>query len=66
MLDGFPLALEVVRANLAHQTPADVLAALLAGDVKLDIDDNGQLSKSIFEQKTESILRCIDYSHSNL
>ncbi len=66
VLDGFPLALEVVLANLAHQTPTEVLAALQAGDVKLDIDDSGQQPKNIFEQKTESILRCIDYSHSNL
>src|SRR6266568_8999139 len=66
VLDGFPLALEVVLANLAHQTPTDVLAALQAGDVKLDIDESKQQEKSIFEQKTESILRCIDYSHSNL
>jgi tetratricopeptide (TPR) repeat protein len=66
VLDGFPLALEVVLANLAHQTPAEVLAALQAGDVSLDIDESKQQGKSIFEQKTESILRCIDYSHSNL
>ncbi len=66
VLDGFPLALEVVLANLTHQTPGEVLAALQAGDVKLDIDESKQQDKSIFEQKTESILRCIDYSHSNL
>jgi tetratricopeptide (TPR) repeat protein len=66
VLDGFPLALEVVLANLAHQTPTEVLGALQAGDVKLDIDESEQQEKSIFEQKTESILRCIDYSHSNL
>ncbi len=66
LLAGFPLALEVVLANLAHQTPTEVLAALQAGDVRLDIDDSQQADKSIFEQKTESILRCIDYSHSNL
>src|SRR6266702_4567088 len=66
VLDGFPLALEVVLANLAHQTPTEVLAALQAGDVKLDIDESKQQDKGIFEQKTESILRCIDYSHSNL
>ena len=66
VLDGFPLALEVVLANLAHQTPTEVLVALQAGDVKLDIDESGQQPKNIFEQKTESILRCIDYSHSNL
>jgi tetratricopeptide (TPR) repeat protein len=66
VLDGFPLALEVVLANLAHQAPAQVLEALQAGDVSLDIDESKQKGKSIFEQKTESILRCIDYSHSNL
>ncbi len=66
VLDGFPLALEVVLANLAHQAPAEVLAALQAGDVSLDIEESKQKGKSIFEQKTESILRCIDYSHSNL
>ena len=58
LLDGFPLALEVVLPNLAHQTPKEVLAALQAGDVKLDTGDA--------EDKTKSILRCIDYSHSNL
>ncbi len=66
VLDGFPLALEVVLANLAHQAPAQVLEALQAGDVSLDIEESKQQGKSIFEQKTESILRCIDYSHSNL
>ena len=66
LLDGFPLALEVVLANLKQQTPAEVLAALQAGDVKLDVEESKQQGKDIFEQKTESILRCIDYSHSNL
>jgi tetratricopeptide (TPR) repeat protein len=58
LLDGFPLALEVVLPNLATQTPQEVLAALQAGDVDLDTGDP--------EDKTRSILRCIDYSHSNL
>ncbi len=58
LLDGFPLALEVVLANLARQTPTEVLSALQAGDVSLD--------KGNAQEKTESILRCIDYSHSNL
>ncbi len=69
LLDGCPLALEVVLANLAHQTPTNVLAALQSGDEKIDSDANGkdqQQAKSIFKQKTESILRCIDYSHSKL
>jgi tetratricopeptide (TPR) repeat protein len=59
VLDGFPLALEVVLANLAHQTSTEVLAALQAGDVSID-------PKSNSHDKTLSILRCIDYSHSNL
>jgi len=59
VLDGFPLALEVVLTNLAHQTPTEVLSALQAGDVSVD-------PKSDSQDKTESILRCIDYSHSNL
>ncbi|MEO6890614.1 MAG: CHAT domain-containing protein, partial [Ktedonobacteraceae bacterium] len=58
LLDGFPLALAVVLSNLAHQTPKEVLTALQAGDVALDTGDP--------EDKTRSILRCIDYSHSNL
>jgi tetratricopeptide (TPR) repeat protein len=58
LLDGYPLALEVILANLAYQTPAEVLAALHAGDVKLD--------KSNAQDKTESIIQCIAYSHSNL
>ncbi len=58
--------MEVVLANLKQQTPEEILEALQAGDVKLDIDESKQQGKDIFEQKTESILRCIDYSHSNL
>src|SRR6266566_1901526 len=58
VLDGFPLALEVVLANLAHQSPADVLAALQAGDVTLNVGTP--------QQRTENIIRCIEYSHSNL
>lgn len=57
-MDGYPLPIEVVLANLARQTPAEVLEALKAGDVALDRGDA--------QDKTESILRCIDYSHSNL
>lgn len=65
LLNGFPLALEVVLTNLAHQTPSQVLAALETGNVRLDVDESQQ-DKNIFEQKTESLLHCIDYSHSNL
>jgi len=58
LLAGFPLALEVVLANLARQTPADILAALKVGAVTINVGDS--------EKRTENILRCIDYSHSNL
>jgi hypothetical protein len=59
LLNGFPLALEVVLPNLVRQTPAEVLTALQAGDVSLDDKHDSQ-------KKTESIICCIDYSHSNL
>jgi tetratricopeptide (TPR) repeat protein len=58
LLDGYPLALEVVLPNLQQQTPTEILAALQAGDVALDRGDA--------QDKTRSILQCIDYSHSNL
>lgn len=61
LLDGHPLALEVVLANLAKQTPGAVLAALQAGDIALDATRNTQ-----HESRTTSILACIAYSHSNL
>jgi hypothetical protein len=47
-----------VLANLARQTPTEVLKALQAGDVTINTGDS--------EKRTENILRCIDYSHSNL
>jgi tetratricopeptide (TPR) repeat protein len=58
ILDGFPLALQVVLRNLNEQSPAQVVQALLAGEPGLD--QKGAMSK------TESIVRCIEYSHSNL
>jgi tetratricopeptide (TPR) repeat protein len=58
LLDGFPLALEIVLSNLAHHTPAEILAALHTGDVSID--------SKVGRTRTESILACIDYSHSNL
>jgi tetratricopeptide (TPR) repeat protein len=87
LLDGHPLALEVVLANLAKQTPGAVLAALQSGEVGVDappqpspdqggssglVDatsipppDGGRLGGGQ-EDKTKSILACINYSHSNL
>jgi hypothetical protein len=62
LLDGYPLALEVVLANLARQTPGDVLAAFTQGLAELDAATSGDL----WQDKTRSILRCVEYSHSNL
>lgn len=58
MLNGFPLALEAVLANLSHQTPREVLTSLQSGDAALDEKNN--------QGKTKSILSCIDHSYSNL
>jgi tetratricopeptide (TPR) repeat protein len=58
LLGGYPLAIEVVLANLKTQSAKEVLEALLAGDPL--IDDSSK------ESKTKSILRCIEYSYSNL
>jgi len=57
ILDGYPLPIQVVLANLAHQEPAGVLKALITGEA---IED------SKIKDKTESIILCIEYSHSNL
>ena len=48
----------MVLANLKGQTPTEVLKALQEGLAGIDKGDS--------QSKTESILRCIDYSHSNL
>jgi tetratricopeptide (TPR) repeat protein len=57
LLAGYPLAMEVVLANLTRQSPAEILAALDAADVNLD---------SGSEDKTQSILKCVEYSFQNL
>ncbi len=57
VLAGYPLAMEVVLANLGRQSAAEVLAGLDAADVDLD---SGKADK------TQSILKCVEYSHSNL
>ena len=59
LLGGYPLAMEVVLSNLARSTPAEVLQRLEAADIKLD-------NQSATAGKTDSIIKCIDYSHSNL
>jgi tetratricopeptide (TPR) repeat protein len=58
LLAGYPLPIEVVLSNLPARSPADVLAALRAGNVDLDQGDP--------QKRTESILGCIDYAYSNL
>ena len=55
LLAGYPLAMEVVLANLKNQTPQEILENL----AKANIDPGG-------EDKTNNILKCIEYSHSNL
>ena len=65
VLAGYPLAMEVVLANLKNQSPGEVLEELQAvpepsrraADVSMD---------SGSEDKTRSILKCVEYSHSNL
>ncbi len=57
LLAGYPLAMEVVLGNLRRQSAAEILAGLDAADVQLD---------SGSADKTASILRCVEYSHSNL
>ena len=58
LLEGYPLPLEIVLANLVQrQTPTEIVEALEAGLKEIDT------SKS---SKTESLLACIDYSYGNL
>jgi tetratricopeptide (TPR) repeat protein len=59
LLAGYPLAMEVVLANLKQQSPKEILEKLQAADVNLD-------NKRESGDKTESILKCVEYSHSNL
>ncbi|MCW1971040.1 MAG: tetratricopeptide repeat protein [Anaerolineae bacterium] len=60
LLAGVPLALEVVLPNLKEQSPQAVLEALTQDDVKLDSTGDDA------DDKTKSILRCIEYSHEQL
>ena len=58
LLGGFPLAMEVVLPALANEPLQSVLAALERGDIDLGSGDP--------EDKTRSIIRCIDYAYSRL
>jgi tetratricopeptide (TPR) repeat protein len=55
LLAGYPLAMEVVLANLKQQSPTEILEQL----EKAEIDPGG-------EDKTNNIIKCIEYSYSNL
>ncbi|MDJ0903011.1 MAG: hypothetical protein QNJ55_29845 [Xenococcus sp. MO_188.B8] len=55
LLAGYPLAMEVVLANLKQQSPSEILEQL----EKAEIEPGG-------ENKTNNIVKCIEYSHSNL
>ena len=57
LLAGYPLAMEVVLANLKNQKPEEILSGLQAADIDLDTES---------EDKTKSIIQCVEYSHSNL
>ncbi len=57
LLAGYPLAMEVVLANLKNQQPEEILSGLQAADIDLDTES---------EDKTKSIIQCVEYSHSNL
>jgi len=57
LLAGYPLAMEVVLGNLRRQSAAEILAGLDAADVNLDSGST---------DRTASILKCVEYSHSNL
>ncbi|WP_372949012.1 tetratricopeptide repeat protein [Mariniphaga sp.] len=57
LLGGYPLAMQAVLPLLKGKTAAKILDDLQAG-VDLQAKD--------IQDKTQSILRCIEYSHSNL
>ncbi|MCG6137550.1 MAG: tetratricopeptide repeat protein [Nostoc sp. LLA-1] len=57
LLAGYPLAMKVVLTNLQRQSPQEILQGLQSADVNLDV---------VSEDKTKSILKCVEYSHSNL
>ncbi|WP_420632265.1 tetratricopeptide repeat protein [Candidatus Leptofilum sp.] len=76
LLDGHPLALEIVLPNLSRQTPTELLAAFTEGDEGIDVQasntqtfevsETSKVSSTGLQDKTASILRCVEYSHSNL
>ncbi len=57
ILDGYPLPIQVVMANLSSQEPSEILKAFKEG---------GMIQDGTIPSKTENIMLCIDYSHGNL
>jgi len=58
LLGGFPLALKAILPNLKNKTARVILEELEKGLEGLDTEKMGD--------KTKSIVKCIEYSHSNL
>ncbi|MFM6409610.1 MAG: tetratricopeptide repeat protein [Microcystis sp.] len=56
LLAGYPLAMEVVLANLKRQSPEEIWQGLQLAEL-VNVGD---------EDKTNNIIKCVDYSHSNL
>ena len=58
LLDGFPLALKAILPNLKNKTAKVILEELEKGLEGLDTGKMGD--------KTESIVKCIEYAYSNM
>ncbi len=56
LLAGYPLAMEVVLANLKRQSPEEIWQGLQLAEL-VNVGD---------EDKTNNIIKCVEYSHSNL
>ncbi len=59
LLDGYPLALEVVLANLTESKPSVLLTDFETGDIRIA----GEFTDA---DRTNNIIKCIEVSHSNL
>jgi Tfp pilus assembly protein PilF len=58
LMAGYPLALKAILPNLNKKTPKLIVEELEQGI--------GDLDKGNIQEKTESIIKCIEYAHSNL
>ena len=58
MLAGFPLAMEVILPNLKTKTPEKIVENLKEANVELD--------KPGGKDKTDSIVKCVEYSYNQL